>query len=123
MGRQTGANLQPQTKLWNSRNVKIESVEKRICLSSQKNLLKMCQYVFSLSHSVTFDGSVFGRVKAMIILHMLQVLHILIGLNADPRGSGFGSATMLATPLPPRPARDTEVKTDHMVINNNIIGL
>jgi hypothetical protein len=60
--------------------------------------------------------------KASIIVHMLPVLQILIDLNADPRGSGFGSATMLATPLPLRLARDREVKTDQIVINNNIIG-
>ncbi len=74
----------------------------------------MCPYVFSLSYSVkvSIDGSVFGKVKSTINLYMLPVLQILIDLNADPRGSGFGSA----------PARDGEVKTDQMVINNNIIG-
>jgi hypothetical protein len=47
-----------------------------------------------LSYSViiSFDGIVFGRV-ILHMLHMLQVLQILIGLNVDPRESGFGSAT------------------------------
>ncbi len=63
-------------KLWNPWMLKLKEFTKGMCLSSQKNWLKMCHYVFSLSYSVIIstDESVCGRVKATIIVHMLPVL-------------------------------------------------